>query len=103
MTMKNERSPITRPKNRVRVKCYEDGSWEISEFRVLSENVKTDYENGDDLPTWVQKAIAVIEISESGNVPDVGLRIGSTWFSLCGTPRSKSVVYWLEFEEESYV
>jgi hypothetical protein len=101
--MKNERSPITRPKNRVRVKCYEDGSWEISEFRVLSENVKTDYENGDDLPTWVQKAIAVIEISESGNVPDVGLRIGSTWFSLCGPPRSKSVVYWLEFEEESYV
>lgn len=96
MTMKNERSPITRPKNRVRVKCYEDGSWEISEFRVLSENVKTPYENGDDLPLWVQKAIAVIEISESGNVPDVGLRIGST-------PRSKSVVYWLEFEEESYV
>tara|TARA_R110001606_G_scaffold34478_1_gene101662 strand:+ start:1113 stop:1277 length:165 start_codon:yes stop_codon:yes gene_type:complete len=47
-------------------------------------------------PPWVQKAIAVIEISESGNVPDVGLRIGST-------PRSKSVVYWLEFEEESYV
>jgi hypothetical protein len=101
--MKNERSPITRPKNRVRVEYYEDGSWEISEFRVLSENVKTDYENGDDLPTWVQKAIAVIEISESGNVPDVGLRIGSTWFSLCGPPRSKSVVYWLEFEEESYV
>ena len=101
--MNNERSPITRPKNRVRVECYEDGSWEISEFRVLSENVKTHYENGDDLPTWVQKAISVIEISESGNVPDVGLRIGSTWFSLRGTPRSKSVVYWLEFEEESYV
>lgn len=99
--MKNERSPITRPKNRVRVECYEDGSWEISEFRVLSENVKTHYENGDDLPTWVQKAIAVIEISESGNVPDVGLRVYLV--SLRGTPRSKSVVYWLEFEEESYV
>ena len=88
--MKNESSPITRPKNRVRVECW-NGIWEISEFRMLSENVKTHYTNEDDLPLWVQKAIAVIEISERGKVPDVGLRIGST-------PRSYSVVYWLDFE-----
>tara|TARA_R110000822_G_scaffold282963_1_gene404513 strand:+ start:1594 stop:1869 length:276 start_codon:yes stop_codon:yes gene_type:complete len=87
-----------RSKNTVTVRVeYCNGNWEIREFRGMYGDTKTNYKNEDDLPLWVQKAIAVIEISESGELADVGLRIGRTKLpcNFC--------IYWLKLEEGSYL